>query len=127
MCNECRVFSPVDEWGYGCPQCGHGNGRQVSYSEYPGVQIVPDIDPYRSMLDGSMIDGRAQHRQHLKRHDAVEIGNDSILHRPPTIPDTAPQQRRELLRAQFDAIDNKQFKQFLKRDIDRVKWNSRER
>ncbi len=43
MCNACRVFSPVDDWGYGCPQCGHGNGRAVSYSEYPGVQIVPDI------------------------------------------------------------------------------------
>lgn len=125
MCNACRTWFPVDDWGYGCPQCGHGNGRQVSYSEYPGVEIMPDIGPYRSMLDGSIIEGRAQHRKHLHRHNAVEIGNDSSLLKPHVIPDTAPQQRRELLRAQFAEIDNRTFKKMLKKDIDFVKWNSR--
>ena len=125
MCNSCRVFSPVDDWVYGCPQCGNGNGREVSCSEFPGVQIVLDIQPYQSMLDGSMIEGRAQHRKHLREHNAVEVGNEHLA--PHKIPDTAPQQRRELLRAQFDAIDNRTFKKMLKKDIDNVKWNSNER
>lgn len=127
MCNQCRKFSPVDDWGLGCPECGHGNGREVSYSEYPGVEIVPEIQPYRSMLDGTIVESRSRHRQHMKKYNAVEVGNETaVLLKPPQIPDTAPQQRRELLRAQFAAIDNKQFKEFIKRDIDRVKWNSRE-
>jgi hypothetical protein len=127
MCNGCRVWSPVDDWGWGCPACGNGNGREVSYSEYPGVEILPDIQPYRSMLDGTIVESRSRHRQHMKKYNAVEVGNETaVLLKPPRIPDTAPQQRRELLRAQFDAIDNKQFKAFIKRDIDRVKWNSRE-
>lgn len=38
--------------------------------------VQGDINPYQSMVDGSMIDGRAQHREHLRRHGLVEFGND---------------------------------------------------
>ena len=38
--------------------------------------VVPDVGPYRSMITGEEISGRAQHREHLKRHDCVEVGND---------------------------------------------------
>jgi hypothetical protein len=39
--------------------------------------IVPDIQPYIGMVDGKPIGGRAQHREYLKRHDCVEIGNET--------------------------------------------------
>ncbi len=42
-----------------------------------GPQVVRDIQPYRSMIDGSVIDGRKRHRDHLKAHNCVEIGNDT--------------------------------------------------
>jgi len=41
------------------------------------LQVVPDIAPYQSMVDGSMIMGRAQHKEHLRRNHLVEIGNET--------------------------------------------------
>jgi hypothetical protein len=43
----------------------------------PGPQVVRDIAPYRSMIDGSVIDGRKRHRDHLRAHRCTEIGNDT--------------------------------------------------
>ena len=39
--------------------------------------IIMDIQPYKSMATGEMVGGRAQHREHLKRHNLVEIGNET--------------------------------------------------
>lgn len=39
--------------------------------------IMPDIQPYKSMVTGEMIEGRAQHRNHMKKHDLIEIGNET--------------------------------------------------
>lgn len=44
--------------------------------------VQPDVQPYRSMITGEVISGRAQHREHLKRHDCIEVGNEK--------PDLAP-------------------------------------
>lgn len=41
-----------------------------------GFFVMGDINPYKSMVTGEMIQGRAQHREHLRRHDVVEVGND---------------------------------------------------
>lgn len=38
--------------------------------------IVPDITPYRSMIDGRMITSRSEHRRHLKANNCVEVGNE---------------------------------------------------
>lgn len=43
--------------------------------EAPMVQ--GDIQPYRSMIDGSMIESRSKHRAHLKAHGCIEIGNET--------------------------------------------------
>jgi len=48
-----------------------------SAPEPSGPQIIPDIPPYQSMIDGSIIDGRKRHRDHLKAHGCVEIGSDT--------------------------------------------------
>lgn len=42
------------------------------------AHVVPDIEPYRSVVTGERIRSRAHHREHLKRHDLVEIGNERI-------------------------------------------------
>ena len=44
-----------------------------------GIQFIPDIKPYRSMIDGTMITSRSQHREHLREHGCVEVGNDASL------------------------------------------------
>lgn len=99
MCNQCRLFSPVDQWDFGCPACGHSNGGGVSYSEFPGALIMPDIKPYQSMIDGSEISSRSRHREHLRRHDCIEVGNDSSLYRPPKPLGSPPGLKEKIIRA----------------------------
>lgn len=41
-------------------------------------QVMPDIQPYQSMIDGQMITSRSKHRAHLKQHGCIEIGNEKI-------------------------------------------------
>ena len=90
--------------------------------------VMPDIQPYRSMVDGSMITSRSQHREHLRRHGCVEVGDQALPIANQAFKnsaDVAPQHRREIIRAQVDAMRHDEFRRALKRDIDRVKWNSR--
>ena len=89
------------------------------------VQIMPEIEPYISQIDGSVISSRAQHREHLRRHGYTEVGNDSSLRKPYTgIPDTNPEGRKELLRAQVNAMTHEQFKKAGKRDLERIRWQT---
>jgi hypothetical protein len=50
------------------------------------AHVVPDIEPYRSVVTGERIRGRAHHRQHLKQHALVEIGNERISRKPVPLP-----------------------------------------
>lgn len=61
--------------------------------------IAADIKPYRSMIDGSMINSRSQHRQHLKDHGCVEIGNDSSLRKRPKPLESPPGLKETIIRA----------------------------
>jgi len=40
------------------------------------AMIMPDLDPYQSIITGETIDGRAAHREHLKTHDMEEVGSE---------------------------------------------------
>ena len=93
----------------------------------PNYYIMPDIASYKSMIDGSEITSRSKHRAHLRAHGYQEIGNETshLLKPPQGIPDVNPQGRKELIRAQIDAMSHAEFKRALTRDIERVKWNSR--
>lgn len=44
--------------------------------------VIPDIQPYQSMATGETIMGRRQHREHLKQHGLVEIGNETDKLKP---------------------------------------------
>lgn len=106
------------------------DGKLVTVEEYYAEPIapmvMPDIQPYQSMVDGTMIQSRSQHRAHLRQHGCIELGNEvNHLTAPRERPDVAPQQRKELIVAQIQALGHDGFKKALKRDIDFVKWNSR--
>lgn len=68
-------------------------GPSSSKSAY----IVPDIQPYQSMIDGRMIQSRSEHRAHLKQHGMIEIGNEINHHMQQATP-KAPD-RKEINRA----------------------------
>ena len=38
--------------------------------------VQSDISGYISQVDGSWIDSKSKHRDHLKRHNMIELGND---------------------------------------------------
>lgn len=86
--------------------------------------VQPDIQPYRSMVDGTMITSRSQHREHLRKHGVVEVGND--WKRAPTgIPDADPQHRKELIRAQINAVPEARLRQMVRKEVEYIRWNSR--
>ena len=51
--------------------------QEMTRREAPMVQS--DISGYISQIDGSWIESKSKHREHLKRHGMVELGNDVPL------------------------------------------------
>lgn len=43
-----------------------------------GFFIMDDLKPYKSMITGEIIQGRAQHRAHLRQHGCIEVGNEKL-------------------------------------------------
>jgi len=62
------------------------------------IYFMPDIKPYQSMIDGTMITSRSQHREHLRQHNCVEVGNDSSLTKPYKPPEPPPGLKETLIR-----------------------------
>lgn len=63
--------------------------------------IIPDISPYRSMIDGSVITSRSHHRAHLKAHECIEIGNE-VKHLKPFKPEPPPGLKDTIIRVARD-------------------------
>lgn len=59
-------------------------------SEPVGPMVMPDIKPYQSMIDGSLITSRSRHREHLRDHNCIEVGNDSSVLNPKPRPLQSP-------------------------------------
>jgi hypothetical protein len=54
-------------------------------SDSPAFYVMGDQQPYVSVVTGEVIGGRRQHREHLRAHDLVEVGNEKVKQKP--IPD----------------------------------------
>lgn len=48
----------------------------VAPSRGTSWQVLGDIEPYRSMVTGEIIGSRSRHREHLRDHGMVEVGNE---------------------------------------------------
>ena len=68
----------LEFWGYtlGSPEAEQAwkEKQEMTFKEAPMVQS--DIGGYVSQIDGSWIDSRSKHRNHLKQHRMIELGND---------------------------------------------------
>lgn len=60
------------------------------------IQVLRDIDPYKSAVTGEVIGGRRQHRDHLRAHGLVEVGNEKLTHRKAPPAAVAPDIRQAL-------------------------------
>ena len=74
-----------------------------------GPYVMPDISPYKSMIDGSMITSRSIHRDHLKQHNCIEVGNEKMETTRPVVKDN----RREVLRQQLGNMTHKEAQKIL--------------
>ena len=82
--------------------------------------IIPDITPYKSMIDGRMVTSRSEHRRHLKANNCVEVGNEdpTKLNSPPPVKDT----RIEVLRHQLANMTHAQASNLMARLRDEVRF-----
>ncbi len=95
--NDTQAFDNGYELAFGERKVTRGSyiwdsakGEMVSKDEYYASQnkveshmIINDIQPYKSMQTGEMIQSRSSHRNHLKQHGLIEIGNEKIQERKP--------------------------------------------
>lgn len=77
-CPDCRHIEEVfiklidfDKNLPACPICGAMMMRLIA-----PVNVMPDIQPYRSVVTGEVIGSRSTHKKHLKTHKLVELGNE---------------------------------------------------
>lgn len=86
--------------------------RKAMFQVMFAPQIVSDVQPYRSMITGERIAGRKQHRDHLRAHGCIEIGNEAPKPRTrQAVPKTS---RREALHKQLADVSDKQADKMLK-------------
>jgi hypothetical protein len=45
------------------------------------LTIVPDIAPFKSPVDNSVVGSRKALREHNKRNDVIQVGNDRVTPR----------------------------------------------
>jgi hypothetical protein len=76
-CNKCGkhqdIYRSIEQRNQDLPECcGEKTERKIVPTLAYG-----DIQPYVSMIDGSIINSRSQHRTHLRDHNCIEIGNET--------------------------------------------------
>jgi len=92
-----RSFARYDD----LPECC---GEKMTRVICPAM-VANDIQPYRSMIDGSIISSRSRHREHLRDHNCTEIGNETKylqakpLASPPGLKETLIQVANEKIRS----------------------------
>jgi hypothetical protein len=91
------------------------NGRLIEKWRAPplhsdSVQIMSDISPYRSMIDGRMVTSRSEHRTHLRDHGCIEVGNEKMETKYAK-PDG--EKRRQILHQQLSNMNDRQANHIL--------------
>jgi len=88
------------------PSCGleeaeHAWNVKVNGAVMKPSMVMNDIEPYRSMIDGSIITSRSRHREHLRDHDCIEVGNETkYLGKKPL--ESPPGLKEALIRAVYE-------------------------
>jgi len=72
--------------------------KHKANDEVHAPMIMGDITPYQSMIDGSIIQSRSRHRDHLKANGCIEVGNESMETK---ITPPSSEKRREVLAQQL--------------------------
>lgn len=81
--------------------CGAKTHRRIM-----PAMVSADIQPYRSMITGEVINSRSSHRDHLKSHGCIEIGNETKHLKPKDIDvsQESAKRRKEILIHQVNSL-----------------------
>lgn len=82
-----RAFKDYDD----LPTCCGEPMRRKLTAPY----VRGDIQPYRSMVTGKMVNSRSEHRAMLQQHKLVEVGNETQYLKPKPV--TPPPGLKETL------------------------------
>lgn len=71
----------LEFWGYtlGSSEAEQAWKEKQEMTRKEAPMVISDIDGYISQVDGSWIDSRSKHRNHLKQHRMIELGNDAPM------------------------------------------------
>lgn len=71
-------------WNYelGSPEAEQAWKEKEEMTRRDAPMVMSDIDGYVSQVDGTWIKSRSHHRNHLKEHRMIELGNDVIMKHP---------------------------------------------
>lgn len=59
----------------------------VRPAKHGGMQIIKDMEPYQNIsVDGKVVGGRRQHRDMLRAHGLIEVGDQAPTRLPPEAP-----------------------------------------
>ena len=102
------------------------NGEAIEKGDYTPESaahyVMNDIQPYQSMIDGSMITSRSRHREHLQAHGCIEVGNEKMENRAPA---PVQSQRRDILRQQVANMTHKEANRILSKLRDDARFTRR--
>ena len=75
----------LDFWGFtlGTPEAEEAWKQKQEMTAKEAPTVMSDIEGYVSQVDGTWIKSRSHHREHLKQHRMIELGNDvPTQHKP---------------------------------------------
>lgn len=100
-CNDLKdVFKSIKEFDNDIPICCNKNMQRVIFAP----MVMNDMEPYMSMATGEWITSRSRHKEHLKQHNCIEIGNEtkylkqSAMAPPPGLKETLIQVANDKLK-----------------------------
>lgn len=75
-CSHCskteEIFRSIKNMDNEIPECCNNKMERIIVSPL----VMNDISPYISQVTGELISSRGQHKEHLKQHGCIEIGNE---------------------------------------------------
>jgi hypothetical protein len=68
----------LEFWGYtlGTPEAEEAWKQKEEMTRREAPMVMSDIEGYVSQVDGTWIKSRSHHREHLRQHRMIELGND---------------------------------------------------
>jgi len=65
------------------PEADEAWQQKLDMQPREAAMVMPDIEGYVSQVDGTWVKSRSHHREHLKQHRMIELGNDYVKQNKP--------------------------------------------